>query len=242
MLDELILHLLHEVGAAVAELRQAADRVDDEVKAVDVVQNAHIEGRGDGALLLVAAHMEVAVVAAVGQLVDERGVAVVGEDDGLILGEQAVVLLVGQAVGMLGVRLELHQVHHIHHAELQLRQLTAQDADGGERFERGRIAAAGHDDIRLLPLVVRGPAPDADALRAVLDRLLHRQPLGARVLARHNDVHIVAALDAVVKAGEQAVGIRRQIHAHDIGLLVGHMVQEAGVLMRKAVVVLLPDI
>ena len=38
VLDELILHLLHEVGAAVAELRQAADRVDDEVKAVDVVQ------------------------------------------------------------------------------------------------------------------------------------------------------------------------------------------------------------
>ena len=32
VLDELILHLLHEVGAAVAELRQAADRVDDEVK------------------------------------------------------------------------------------------------------------------------------------------------------------------------------------------------------------------
>ena len=76
----------------------------------------------------------------------------------------------------------------------------------------------------------------------MLDRLLHRQPLGARVLARHNDVHIVAALDAVVKAGEQAVGIRRQIHAHDIGLLVGRMVEEAGVLMRKAVVVLLPDV
>ena len=224
MLDELILHLLHEVGAAVAELRQAADRVDDEVKAVDVVQNAHIEGRGDGALLLVAAHMEVAVVAAVGQLVDERGVAVVGEDDGLILGEQAVVLLVGQAVGMLGVRLELHQVHHVHHAELQLRQLTAQDADGGERFERGCIAAAGHHHVRLAAGVVGGPVPDADALGAVLYRLLHGEPLGAGVLAGHDDIHIVPALDTVVKAAEQAVSVRRQIHAHDVRLFVRHMI------------------
>ena len=62
------------------------------------------------------------------------------------------------------------------------------------------------------------------------------------MFARDDDVHIVTALDAVVKAGEQAVGIGRQIHAHDVGLLVGDVVEEAGVLMREAVVVLLPDV
>ena len=76
----------------------------------------------------------------------------------------------------------------------------------------------------------------------MLDGLLHRQPLLARVFARDDDVHIVTALDAVVKAGEQAVGIGRQIHAHDVGLLVGDVVEETGVLMREAVVVLLPDV
>ena len=35
---------------------------DDQVEAVNVVLHAHIEGRGDGALLLVAPHMELAVV------------------------------------------------------------------------------------------------------------------------------------------------------------------------------------
>ena len=88
----------------------------------------------------------------------------------------------------------------------QRRQLLAQDADGGQRFQRGRVAAAGHDRIRLLALIVGGPAPDADALCAVLHRLLHGQPLLAWVFAGHNDIHIVAALDAVVKAAQEADG------------------------------------
>ena len=69
-------------------------------------------------------------------------------------------------------------------------------------------------------------------LGAVLDRLLHGEPLGAGMLAGHDDVHIVPALDAVVEHAQQAVGVRGQIHPHHIRLLVGHMVQEAGVLMR----------
>ena len=74
----------------------------------------------------------------------------------------------------------------------------------------------------------------------MLDGLFHRQPLGARVLGSDQHVDIVAAADAVVKAGEQAVGIRRQVEAHDVGLLVGDVVQKAGILVGVAVVVLLP--
>ena len=55
-------------------------------------------------------------------------------------------------------------------------------------------------------------------------------------------VDIITAADAVVKAAQQTVGIRRQIQADNVGLLVGNVVQEAGVLMGVAVVVLLPDI
>ena len=62
------------------------------------------------------------------------------------------------------------------------------------------------------------------------------------MLESHNGVDVVLALDAVVEAGEQAVGIRGQVHAHHVCLLVGDVVQETGVLMGKAVVVLLPYI
>ena len=80
----------------------------------------------------------------------------------------------------------------------------------------------------------------ADALRAVLDGLVHCEPLRARVLARNDDVDVVAAPYAVVEAAQQAVGVRRQIEPHDVRLLVRHVVEEAGILVRKAVVVLLP--
>ena len=72
--------------AAVACRRgHAVDDVDGEVEAVDLVEDGELERRVDVALLLVAAHVDVVVVlAAVGELVDERGVGVEVEDDGLV--------------------------------------------------------------------------------------------------------------------------------------------------------------
>ena len=97
MLYQLIQHLLDQVCAAIAQLRQTAHRVDDQIKPVNVVEHPHIEGRGDGALLLVAADVEIPVVPAVGQLVDQGGIPVIGEDNGLILGEQRVIIGIGTA-------------------------------------------------------------------------------------------------------------------------------------------------
>ena len=97
MLHQLILHLLHQIRPPVAQLGQPTDRIDDQIEAVNVIEDPHIEGRGDGALLLVAPDMEVLVVAAVGQLMHQRGIAVEREDDGLILGEQRVIIGIGTA-------------------------------------------------------------------------------------------------------------------------------------------------
>jgi hypothetical protein len=72
-------------------------------------------------------------------------------------------------------------------------------------------------------------------------RPLPCQPLRQRVLAGDDDVHVVPAAQAVIEHRQQAVGVGRQIDAHDVGLLVDDMVEEAGVLMREAVVILLPD-
>ena len=69
VLHELVLHLLDEVGPAVAELRQVVHRGHDEIKAVEAIEHAHVEGRGDGALLDIAADVDVLVAALIGHLV-----------------------------------------------------------------------------------------------------------------------------------------------------------------------------
>ncbi len=73
-------------------------------------------------------------------------------------------------------------------------------------------------------------------------RLLHVQPLRRRVLAGHHDVHVVPAAQTVIHYRQQAVGIGRQVDAHDRGLLVHRHVDEAGVLVGEAVVILPPDV
>jgi hypothetical protein len=61
--------------------RQPLDGVQRQLVAVEVVQHHHVEGRGGGAFFLEAAHMDVGVVvAAVGEPVHQRRVAVERED------------------------------------------------------------------------------------------------------------------------------------------------------------------
>ena len=60
------------------------------------------------------------------------------------------------------------------------------------------------------------------------------------MLAGHQHVHVVPAADAVIEAGKQAVGVRRKVKAHHVRFLIGNVIQEAGVLMGEAVVILLP--
>ena len=62
------------------------------------------------------------------------------------------------------------------------------------------------------------------------------------MLGGHQHVDIVLTADTMVEAGQQAVGVGGQIEAHHVGFLVGQMIQEAGILMGIAVVVLLPDV
>ena len=62
------------------------------------------------------------------------------------------------------------------------------------------------------------------------------------MLSSDDDVDVVAAAQAVVDDGEKAVCVSRKITPHDIGLLVDDMVEEAGILVGEAVVVLLPNV
>src|SRR5262249_8488517 len=86
------------------------------------------------------------------------------------------------------------------------------------------------------------PLPYTDSRGTVLDCGIHIQPLQLRLLAGHDHVDVVTAAQAVVGDGQQAVGVRRKIRAHDFRLLVHYMIEKAGILMAEAVVILPPDV
>ena len=160
--------------------------------------------------------------AAIGQTVDQPGIAVEGKDDRLVPGEEDVEVLVGDAVRVLALRLQRHQIHDIDDADLQFREVLAQDLHRRQRLQRRHVTAAGHDHIGIAAFVVAGPLPDAESGGAVFDRSIHVQPLQFRLLARDDDIDIIVAAQAMVGDRQQGVGIGRQIDADDFRLLVCH--------------------
>ena len=203
-------------------------------------------GRGGRALLLVAAHVEVVVVgAAVGQPVDQPRVAVVGEDDRLVGGEERVEVAVGQAVRMLALRLQRHQVDDVDDADLQLGQVLAQQMPTAASVSSvGTSPAQAMHHVGLVPGRRCWPTPRCRCRRVQCgDR---RRPWSSHcergLLAGDDDVDVVAAAQAVVGDRQQRVGVGRQVDADDLGLLVDDVVDEAGVLVGEAVVVLPPDV
>ena len=95
-------HGLLDVSGLRSDLRQAIDRVHHQVEAVHVVEDRHVERRRDRPLFLVAADVQVVVIRSpIGEAMDQPRIAVVGEDDRLVLGEERVEVVVGQAVRML---------------------------------------------------------------------------------------------------------------------------------------------
>ena len=229
--------LLIEQGFASArpgdtEPRHAVDRVDRQAEPVGLVADRQLQRRVDVPLLLVAAHVDVVLAGpAVGQPVDQPGVGVEVEDHRLVRGEQRLELPVRHAVRMLGVRHEPDQVHHVDEPDLQVGQMLAEQRGGGQRLHRRHVAATRHDHVGLGALVVARPVPDAGALGAVRDRRVHVEILQVHLLVGDDDVDVIGAAQAVVGHRQQAVGVGRQIDAHDARALVGDDVEQAGVLV-----------
>ena len=61
------------------------------------------------------------------------------------------------------------------------------------------------------------------------------------LLARDDHIDAVISAKAMIGDPEQRIGIRWQIDADDIGLLVGDEIDKAGVLVAETVVILAPD-
>ena len=78
-------------------------------------------------------------------------------------------------------------------------------------LQGGDVAGGGQDHVGLGAVVVARPAPDRRPAGAVLPRRVHVEPLGLRLLVDDDEVHVVPAPEAMIRDGQQAVGVRWQI-------------------------------
>lgn len=77
ILNDLVLHQFLNMSSRHLKLGHAVDDIDDQVEAVDLIANGQFHRRVYVAILLVAAHMNIAAVGtAIGQPVDQIGIAV----------------------------------------------------------------------------------------------------------------------------------------------------------------------
>ena len=120
VLYQLVVHLLDQMSALVAKLRQMDHSVFYKVEAVDLVLDTHIEGSRNGSFFHIAVYRHIVVVPLVGQLMDQSRIAVEREDDWFILGKDRVILRIAESVRMFVVGLHLEEVNHIYNTDLQL--------------------------------------------------------------------------------------------------------------------------
>jgi len=62
------------------------------------------------------------------------------------------------------------------------------------------------------------------------------------MLSRDDDVDVVAAAQTMIHDRQQTVAVRRQIDADDFGLLIGDVIEKAGILVCEAIVILAPHV
>ncbi len=133
------------------------------------------------------------------------------------------------------------EIDDVDDADANVREVSPQQGHRGQCLQRRHVAGACHDDVRIIIAVAR-PMPDTGARGAMANGRIAVEPLPFRLLAGDDKVDVVAAAQTVIGHRQQAVRVRRQIDAHDVGFLVRDMIDEARILMGKAVVVLAPDV
>ena len=76
----------------------------------------------------------------------------------------------------------------------------------------------------------------------MIDRRFHIEPLQFRLLPGDDHIHVMPAAQTMIRHREQAIRVRRQIHANHVSFLVHYVIDESRVLMGEAVVVLPPHV
>ena len=85
-------------------------------------------------------------------------------------------------MGMLGLRLQYHQIKHVYDTDANIRNLRAQEGHGSERLKGRHIAGTGHDHVGITDIVA-GPSPNTRADGAVVNGRINVEPLPLRLFA-----------------------------------------------------------
>src|SRR5215211_271261 len=214
-----------------------------QVVAAHAVEDDHVEwGRG-GALLGESPHVEtVDIDVSVHDLVDRPPVAVEGEDDLLVCCKQLDEARLAHPVRMELPGEEGHQIHDVDYPHLEFGCMLAQPARRSDGLQGRDVPCTAENDVGLLPFRYVGrPIPDGGAAHEVLDGSRHAEPLELGLLVYGYEVHVVAASETVVGAGEEGVSVGRQVDSCDGASLGEHDVYQAWPLVGEAVVVVAPS-
>ena len=165
----------------------------------------------------------------------------IGEDDRLVAGEQPSKSRSLIPCGCSVLRLQGHEIDDVDDANFQFGQCCRNRSTAASVSSVGTSPAQAITTSGSAPSIVAGPSQIPMPASQWRRGRVHGQPLRRRLLAGDDHVDVVVAAQAVVGDREQRIGIGRQVDADDIGLLVGDEIDEAGILMAEAVVVLPPD-
>src|SRR5262249_13232054 len=151
-------------------------------------------------LFFVAAHVKVPMARPpVGKPMNEPWVAVEGENNWLVRGKQSVEIVIREAMWMLSLGLQLHEIHDVDNTHLQFGGVLSEEVHGSQSLQCRHVSAASHHDVGFLATVAAGPFPDSKPGGAVPYRLVDRQPLWGRLFASDDDIYIVSAAQAMVR-------------------------------------------
>ena len=142
---------------------------------------------------------------------------------------------------MLRTGLQLEQIDHIDETDLEVGELVPQQSGRRQRFLRGNVTGRRHHNVGFSTLVVAGPIPDTDALRAVPDCSVHVHVLQMHLLVGDDHVDVILAAQTMIGHGQERVDVRWKINSGYVGALVHHHIEKPGILVSEAVVILTPD-
>src|SRR5664280_522235 len=119
--------------------------------------------------------------------------------------------------------------------------MFSQNRNSGHNLQCRCVSATGHHHIRFDTLVVTCPLPDSNSFSAMYYCSVHCKPLWECMFSCNHNINVMPAAQAVIKNRQQAVCIWWKVNTYYISFLVHDMVEEARILVRETIVILLPN-
>ncbi len=156
----------------------AVHHIHGQAEAVNVVVDRQFQRRIECFLFSLYPAADVGMIRApVRQAVNQLRIAVKVEHDWLVDREQGIELAVRESVRMFARRLERNRSITLMKRILRSGNSLRRQIGSSQRFLRRDVAGGSHHQIGLAALIVAGPIPDTDALRAMNDGGFHAQIL-----------------------------------------------------------------